>query len=121
MKVVLFCGGLGIRVRAYSENIHKPMVPEAARNGDELVLEPFNRLIKTRELVAYKHEYAVSAPGRTSVCSEGRRRREREAYLAQAANAKIEVKAFRERVLPRAGRGHQTVVRETKGPSKSRS
>jgi len=44
MKVVLFCGGLGIRVRAYSENIHKPMVPEAARNGDELVLEPFNRL-----------------------------------------------------------------------------
>jgi len=44
MKVVLFCGGLGTRVRAYSENIPKPMVPEAARNGDELVLEPFNRL-----------------------------------------------------------------------------
>ena len=44
MKVVLFCGGLGTRVRAYSENIPKPTVPEAARNGDELVLEPFNRL-----------------------------------------------------------------------------
>ena len=121
MKVVLFCGGLRTRIRAYSENIPKPTVPEAARNGDELVLEPFNRLIKTQELVAYKYEYAVSALGRTSVCSEGRRRREREAYLAQAANGKIEVKAFRERVLPRAGRGHQTVVRETKGPSKSRS
>ena len=37
------------------------MVPEAARNGDELVLEPFNRLIKTWELVAYKYEYALSA------------------------------------------------------------
>ena len=26
MKVVLFCGGLGMRLREYSENIPKPMV-----------------------------------------------------------------------------------------------
>ncbi len=27
MKVVLFCGGLGTRIREYSETIPKPMVP----------------------------------------------------------------------------------------------
>lgn len=27
MKVVLFCGGLGMRIREYSENVPKPMVP----------------------------------------------------------------------------------------------
>jgi glucose-1-phosphate cytidylyltransferase len=27
MKVVLFCGGLGVRMREYSEAIPKPMVP----------------------------------------------------------------------------------------------
>ena len=27
MKVVLFCGGLGLRLREYSEHIPKPMVP----------------------------------------------------------------------------------------------
>jgi glucose-1-phosphate cytidylyltransferase len=27
MKVVLFCGGLGLRLREYSENVPKPMVP----------------------------------------------------------------------------------------------
>jgi glucose-1-phosphate cytidylyltransferase len=27
MKVVLFCGGLGTRIREYSENVPKPMVP----------------------------------------------------------------------------------------------
>ena len=27
MKVVLFCGGLGLRIKEYSENIPKPMVP----------------------------------------------------------------------------------------------
>ena len=27
MKVVLFCGGLGTRIRDYSENVPKPMVP----------------------------------------------------------------------------------------------
>src|SRR5271165_4330188 len=27
MKVVLFCGGLGLRLRDYSEQIPKPMVP----------------------------------------------------------------------------------------------
>jgi glucose-1-phosphate cytidylyltransferase len=27
MKVVLFCGGLGMRMREYSENVPKPMVP----------------------------------------------------------------------------------------------
>ncbi|NGZ98453.1 MAG: glucose-1-phosphate cytidylyltransferase [Nitrospira sp. WS110] len=27
MKVVLFCGGLGLRIREYSQNIPKPMVP----------------------------------------------------------------------------------------------
>ena len=27
MKVVLFCGGLGMRLREYSEQIPKPMVP----------------------------------------------------------------------------------------------
>ncbi|RQP18325.1 MAG: glucose-1-phosphate cytidylyltransferase, partial [Brucella intermedia] len=26
MKVVLFCGGLGTRIREYSENIPKPMI-----------------------------------------------------------------------------------------------
>ena len=27
MKVVLFCGGLGMRIREYSDEIPKPMVP----------------------------------------------------------------------------------------------
>ena len=27
MKVVLFCGGIGTRVREYSENVPKPMIP----------------------------------------------------------------------------------------------
>jgi dTDP-glucose pyrophosphorylase len=27
MKVVLFCGGLGTRIRDYAENVPKPMVP----------------------------------------------------------------------------------------------
>ena len=31
MKVVLFCGGLGMRLRDYSENIPKPMVPVGSR------------------------------------------------------------------------------------------
>jgi glucose-1-phosphate cytidylyltransferase len=31
MKVVLFCGGLGMRLREYSENIPKPMVPVGHR------------------------------------------------------------------------------------------
>ena len=30
MKVVLFCGGLGTRIREYSENIPKPMIPGIA-------------------------------------------------------------------------------------------
>jgi glucose-1-phosphate cytidylyltransferase len=35
MKVVLFCGGLGTRIREYSENIPKPMVPV----GDQPILQ----------------------------------------------------------------------------------
>jgi glucose-1-phosphate cytidylyltransferase len=31
MKVVLFCGGLGTRIREYSENIPKPMIPIGAQ------------------------------------------------------------------------------------------
>src|SRR5512138_1076723 len=31
MKVVLFCGGLGMRLREYSESIPKPMVPVGYR------------------------------------------------------------------------------------------
>ena len=31
MKVVLFCGGLGTRIRDYSENIPKPLVPIGSR------------------------------------------------------------------------------------------
>src|SRR4030043_626884 len=31
MKVVLFCGGLGMRLREYSEQIPKPMVPVGYR------------------------------------------------------------------------------------------
>src|SRR5712692_4448629 len=31
MKVVLFCGGLGLRLREYSEAIPKPMVPIGQR------------------------------------------------------------------------------------------
>ena len=27
MKVVIFCGGLGMRLREYAENVPKPMVP----------------------------------------------------------------------------------------------
>ncbi len=34
MKVVLFCGGLGTRIREYSENIPKPMIPV----GDQPIL-----------------------------------------------------------------------------------
>jgi NDP-sugar pyrophosphorylase family protein len=50
MKVVLFCGGLGTRIREYSESIPKP------RDGGELVIEPFNRLVEGGHLMAYKHE-----------------------------------------------------------------
>ncbi|MCH2373196.1 MAG: glucose-1-phosphate cytidylyltransferase, partial [Planctomycetes bacterium] len=31
MKVVLFCGGMGMRLRDYSESIPKPMVPVGHR------------------------------------------------------------------------------------------
>ena len=31
MKVVLFCGGRGMRMREFSENIPKPMVPVGPR------------------------------------------------------------------------------------------
>lgn len=31
MKVVLFCGGMGLRLREYSENVPKPMVPVGYR------------------------------------------------------------------------------------------
>ena len=31
MKVVLFCGGLGTRIRDYSESIPKPMIPVGDR------------------------------------------------------------------------------------------
>src|SRR5678815_6064556 len=31
MKVVLFCGGLGMRLRDYSESIPKPMIPVGYR------------------------------------------------------------------------------------------
>jgi glucose-1-phosphate cytidylyltransferase len=31
MKVVLFCGGLGLRVRDYSQNVPKPMLPIGSR------------------------------------------------------------------------------------------
>src|SRR5580698_6902164 len=34
MKVVLFCGGLGTRIREYSETIPKPMIPV----GDQPIL-----------------------------------------------------------------------------------
>ena len=31
MKVIIFCGGLGMRLREYSENVPKPMVPIGSR------------------------------------------------------------------------------------------
>ena len=31
MKVVLFCGGLGTRIREYSEHVSKPMIPVGSR------------------------------------------------------------------------------------------
>jgi hypothetical protein len=31
MKTVLFCGGLGTRIRDYSENVPKPMIPIGGR------------------------------------------------------------------------------------------
>ena len=31
MKVVLFCGGLGTRIREYSEHVPKPMIPVGSR------------------------------------------------------------------------------------------
>ena len=31
MKVVLFCGGAGMRLRAYSEDVPKPMVTSGSR------------------------------------------------------------------------------------------
>ena len=31
MKVVLFCGGLGTRIRDYSEEVPKPMIPIGSR------------------------------------------------------------------------------------------
>ena len=34
MRVVLFCGGLGTRIRDYADNIPKPMIPV----GDQPIL-----------------------------------------------------------------------------------
>ena len=31
MKVVLFCGGMGTRIREYSEAVPKPMIPIGAQ------------------------------------------------------------------------------------------
>ena len=42
MKVVLFCGGFGTRIRDYGENIPKPV-------------EPFERMIADGGLIAYRH------------------------------------------------------------------
>ena len=33
MKVVLFCGGLGTRIREYSKSIPKPMIPVGDHEG----------------------------------------------------------------------------------------
>ena len=44
MKVVLFCGGLGTRVRDYSENIPKPMVPVGNHPISENVFAQLNTL-----------------------------------------------------------------------------
>ena len=57
MKTVLFCGGLGTRIRDYSETIPKPMVPI----GDKPILW---------HLMHYYSEYGH----RTSFCALATRR-----------------------------------------------
>ena len=52
MKVVLFCGGLGMRLREYSEVIPKPMIVSVAvRKGEVAVHDAIAGLV-TRVYVA---------------------------------------------------------------------
>ena len=44
MKVVLFCGGLGMRLREYSESIPKPMIKHAQLEKDIVVVGLGNRV-----------------------------------------------------------------------------
>jgi NDP-sugar pyrophosphorylase family protein len=48
MKLVLFCGGLSIRMRWE--------IFDYTHDGEELVQEPFGRLINERKLMAYPYE-----------------------------------------------------------------
>jgi glucose-1-phosphate cytidylyltransferase len=48
MKVVLFCGGLSMRMRRE--------IFDYMHDGEELVEEPFGRLINERKLMAYPYE-----------------------------------------------------------------
>ena len=48
MKVVLFCGGLSMRMRRE--------IFDYMHDGEELVDEPFGRLMNERRLMAYPYE-----------------------------------------------------------------
>ena len=48
MRVVLFCGGLSMRMRRE--------IFDYMHDGEELVEEPFGRLINERKLMAYPYE-----------------------------------------------------------------
>src|SRR5258706_12644628 len=43
MKVVLFCGGLGMRIRDYSENIPKPMIPVGSQPILSHIMQYYSR------------------------------------------------------------------------------
>ena len=49
MKVVLFCGGLGMRLREYSETIPKPMVADR-RRPDPLARDEVLRPLRAQGL-----------------------------------------------------------------------
>jgi hypothetical protein len=59
MKVVLFCGGLSMRMR--------PEIFDYMHDGEELVEEPFGRLINERKLMA--------CPGRCGISNTDKGRR----------------------------------------------
>src|SRR3954465_5322151 len=85
MKVVLFCGGLGMRLREYSENVPKPMVPLGYRPLVGQVMKYYARFGHTDFILCLGYrgdlikQYFLNYEECTSndfVLSQGGRRRE---------------------------------------------
>ena len=55
MKVVIFCGGLGMRLREFSALL-RTFQTQGLRPGEELVQEPFQRLAAAGKLLSYPYD-----------------------------------------------------------------